>query len=242
MSLWLRGFFFFAAVSVLGLAQAALAFVDQPEGCWSKVKDEGSCAVRVSKREWLVSSEGTKVLLGAGSGLIRSKAGEEWQILVGQVWLESEKAVQVRYLQQTFRVQGESWWVKSSDQIKVTVFSGSVETQFNSAVNELVPAGFENWWQLGSRGVIKPVQVSKTLRDWNRWTRLSKKESKARLQAYRELWADRAQVGSELYQAIIDRRLASAESREKAEQMRRLRAAQEQQKMRKMFRARFDNP
>ena len=240
MKSWLLAGALILAFSLQGLQ--VQAFVDQPEGCWTKSNDQGACAVRASHREWLSSPDGAKILLGAGSGLIRSKAGEEWQVLVGQIWLETEKAVQVRYFQQTFQVQGESWWAKSADQIKVTVFSGSVETQFNSAVTELVPAGFENWWQLGSRGVIKPVQATKTLRDWNRWTQLSKDESKARLQAYRELWADRVQVGSDLYQAIIDRRIASVESREKSEQMRRARALQEQQKMRKMFRSRFDNP
>lgn len=230
----------FLAAGLL-FALPSMAYVDLPEGCWLKSQTLESCAVRAAKREWLQSPGGERLLLGAGSSVIRARGGEEWQVVAGQMWIETEKTVQIRYLQQTFQVQGESWWKRSSSQLKVQVFRGHVSTAFGP-VEEVVPSGFENWWESGARGVMKPVLADKVLREWNQWVRFPKAESKKRLEEYQSLWAGRVEQGSDLYQEIVNRRLASIENQEKEAEERRRQAESRQRQMREMFRARYNNP
>lgn len=231
----------FTLLALMVLSSPVAAYVDLPEGCWKKSGSAEACAVRAAKREWLLSPEGTRLLLGAGSSLIRTQGGEGWQIVAGQLWIETEKPVQIRYLQQTFQVQGESWWKRSGAQLKTQVFRGQVSTAFSSS-EEVVPAGFENWWESGTRGVMKPLLADKALREWNQWVRFPKSESKKRVEEYQKLWASRVEDSSDLYQEIVNRRIASVESKEREAEDRRRRADQGQRKMREMFRSRYNNP
>ncbi len=217
-------------------------YTDQPEGCWLKPSDGSSCAIRASKSEWVMTRDDQKIFLGSGATVIRSAEGlGKLRLVSGSIWIESESEIKLENLGYEFTVQGESWWVKTEGRVAVQVFSGFARTPFQSA-QDTVLAGFENWWELGSRGVAKPFVAEKTLRDWNRWILLPKDKVTAKIQSYRKNWKDRIEISSNFYQEVVDRRLATAESRERRAEERMKNQARERQKIRQMFRDRFANP
>lgn len=142
---------------------------------------------------------------------------------------------------QEFEVRGESWWKKSDGHVSVQVFAGYAKTPFQSA-EDVVLAGFENWWELGVRGVAKPLVADRTLRDWNRWISMPKEKATAKILEFKKDWADRIEISSNYYQEVVSRRIATVEGREKRAEQRTARQVRERNEMRKMFRNRYDNP
>jgi hypothetical protein len=105
-----------------------------------------------------------------------------------------------------------------------------------------LPPGFENWWEVGGQGILKPFPIKHTLADWNRWLGLPSKEARDRITKYQEAWKDRAQASAQLYEEIVQRRIASSEEAELQRQEFARRLREETNEFRRKFHDQYYNP
>lgn len=215
------------------------AYVDLPQGCWGR--KEKPCSVRASQDEWIEMDSGSRVFAQAGASFV-SDLRSDLKVLSGELWVESDNGIRALIFENLYEMKGHFWLKKNQSETQIRVFLGQLQST-DLAKTELIPSGFEKWWRADLQSLVKPiVGQEKIFRDWNRFLQLEKNVAASRISEYKAAWVGRAERGAQLYQAVVDRKIASAESRVELARVKQLKKRQEQDELREQFRKRFYNP
>jgi hypothetical protein len=107
-----------------------------------------------------------------------------------------------------------------------------------------IPLGFQNWFgdlnSLGSvsQGVLRPIDKSAFFKSWAKHMKANRLLASEKVEQWKELWKNSAQMGSNLYSEIAQRMIAKEDQKRSEAQRRRADQIQEQSRLRKMFRER----
>lgn len=216
--------------------------VDNPQKCYREQKFP--CALVAADGNLMISKEGIEIRMRENS-VLEFSSPSVIQILKGEAWLKSSRWLKLRMAPGLeLQYKGDLLLSKSTDG-SVNILNLDAEIDFEKShlfVNESLPIGFENWYSLMrnnsgiARGIIRPIDKARFVKDWSRYSLLSLAESRKILSHYEEIWAPAIDEAAQFYQEIVQRRLASIEEAETQERLRRKRVTDERAALRKMYR------
>lgn len=217
-------------------------FVDLPHQCFQK--KSYPCQIRVSGNFLSFERSGNRFHLAEKSSL-RFRSESEIQLLEGHVWVKDSKNLKVYSSPVlSFQVHGE-WFFSKKDREDLAASNLNGEIEFLSKYvfsSESLPVGFQNWYagldSTGqvSRGVIRPIEMKEFLKNWIPVSGTSFAGMKKAAHEYKQRWSEALAKSSDLYQEIVERRLASHEEKKRREIERQRQAEREKSQMRRMFR------
>lgn len=221
--------------------RAAGDLIEQPSAC---LKSKESCAIQVTGSAFHFEKDDNHLHATSGSALVRL-APDQWRLVKGAVWVEGGKSLQLESLYaSTKATMGEYWVISQDSRILIRNMTASLKVTLRDGKTLEIPEGFEVWVSgMNSQGkteygMIEPVNMKEHLPMWNSLYRGSKEDFVKEVRLYRDNWGDLAQKSSQIYQTLTERKMASIEAQEKAEEARRLRKAAELQRMKEMYRQR----
>lgn len=238
-----RVFFLFSILSVLFLsAQAASpAFVDSPAHCFAK--KSYPCSVRVMGSYLAFEREAQMYHLADRSAVL-FLGPSEIQLMQGSLWVKDSKGLTVKVSPVfSFQVAGEIFLEKKG--LDLFVRNLRSEIAFDSKLvfaSEALPVGFENWYgpldvsgQV-SRGMIRPIAMNEFLKAWIPVSGASIAEIKKQTLHYKNDWKGALELSSQIYQQVVERRIASQEEKALRAAQKRRSQLDEQARLRQMFR------
>lgn len=211
---------------------------DLPRGCL--VSLAYPCSLRSSQGEWVTISQSTRIYLGKGSVVSKSEINS-FKLITGQAWFEAKSEVNIYIYDSPKKIVGEFWIIKKNNQIDLTVFSGEMNSN-NPSNPEFIYAGMKKWWQMTTEGLVEPVDQETTLKKWNQFVALDKSIAIQKISEFKKLWSNRYDQTAELYQSVMDRRVAAEENRIYKQNQRRQKIENEKKAFRDMFREKYFNP
>lgn len=226
----------------LEASQFEKAFVDSPAGCFSAKKYP--CSLKATGAYLNFEREAQKYHLADKSALIFWSESQV-QLMQGKLWIVDSKELSLKVSPALhLKFSGEFFIEKQPDAtMLVRNLNGIVffESKYVFA-NEALPVGFQNWFgpmdssgQI-SRGVIRPIVLADFLKAWMPISGLPVSIAKKNMLSYRELWKEGVEQSAQLYQQIIERRLASHEEKARKLNARKQALQNEQKLFKKMFR------
>lgn len=222
--------------------RAAGDLMEQPSAC---LKAKETCALRVTGSAFHFEKDELKLHASEGTSLVRL-APEQWRLVKGALWVEANgRGLQLETLYANMSATFGQYWVLEKDsKILVRNMSASLKVVLRDGKTLEVPEGFEVWISgVNSKGqseygMIEPLNMKEHLVLWNSLYRGSKESFVKEVRHYRENWGDLTLKSSHLYQALVEREIASANDRAQAEEALRRRKAAEAQKIKDLYRQR----
>ena len=208
--------------------RAAGDLIEQPSAC---LKSQESCAIQVTGSAFHFEKGDHQLHATGGSAVVRLTP-DQWRLVKGAVWVEGGKNLQLESLYaSTQATMGEYWVISQDSRILIRNMNASLKVTLRDGKTLEIPEGFEVWVAgLNSQGkteygMIEPINMKEHLPMWNSLYRGSKEDFVKEVRLYRDNWGDLAQKSSRLYQTLTERKIASIEAQEKAEEARRQRKA-----------------
>ncbi|XGC79413.1 hypothetical protein ACES2L_08740 [Bdellovibrio bacteriovorus] len=218
--------------------------LEQPVAC---MKSKETCAIQVMGAGFHYAKKDKKLHAGSGSALMRLSQNQ-WRLVKGSLWVEESKGLEVDTLHGSLSAKyGEYWVIEKEGRILVRNIDSDLTVTFRDGKTLQVPEGFEFSMEgLGVDGrsqysMVKPIDMKDHLPLWNSLWQGSKADFVAKVKRTKEYWGDLTQKSADLYQALVERKIASdQEAQQKLEEKKR-RQALEKAQMREMYRSRvFD--
>ncbi len=227
-------------------SQAKSELIDEPRGCFATLRFP--CAVRASFSPQKLDVKGVQASLNQGTSVILYSE-KKWRLLEGQMWLRSSSDFQLSTGFVQFSLNGDSWIDFISDEkVFVQNLIGSFKVSSPLIkLNQAIPVGFGNWYSLIdsdgnlSQGILKVIEPRKFVPEWAEVARLPKKQAIVVIDSYRKSWKGNVEASAQLYQEVVNRRLASIERRQIIKARRAKAEFDERARLRRMFRERFEN-
>jgi hypothetical protein len=221
---------------------ADLTFVDLPQGCFSK--SHFPCQIRASVGFLSFEKGGNLYHLGEKSSLLLNSASEV-QLMQGQLWVQDSHDLTFKSSSALKMIISGDWFFEKVPDSNLLVRNLNGDMKFDSKfvfANEALPIGFQNWFagldshgQI-SRGVIRPIAEVDFLRSWIPLSGYSMAELRKKFYSYREMWAGALSKSADLYQEVVERRLASQDEKLKRAADRLKAQKSEQENLREMYR------
>ena len=227
--------FFFIFIVFAGFSAEA---VQEPDACWKNQKFP--CAFRSEEPQWLKSSDFSLYFDKKTSVLFQSPT--EWQLLGGQIWVETHKPVKMTQWNRDLVISGSVWILREKEMLRLRQFEGAAEVRHKGVLSEVVAQGFENWWTLAGEGVLCPMISQKIFPSWNKFLRFPAPEAKQKIAFYKGLWKEAVRESAGLYQAALQRRVSSIEEQDDQKAAEKVRQVRRQAQLRQLFRDRYYRP
>jgi hypothetical protein len=226
----------------------AKPYVDSPQNCYEKEKYP--CNLRISEG-FLAFERGDQQFHLAKQSALLFHGASKIQVLQGQLWIRNSKKLTL-VLSPALEIQldGEFFVEKRAD-LTSRIHNLAGTARFLSKyvfASESLPLGFENWYGAMDtsgqvqRGVIRPIEIADFLKSWIPVSGLPMAQLKKNLELYRDSWSETTEASAQMYQQVIERRIASHLEKERKQLERRRSVEQDQSRYRQMFREKNDIP
>ena len=218
--------------------RASEELLEQPAQC---LKSQELCSLKIGSESFHFEKNGVRLHVNANSTVSR-QAVNSWKLIHGSLWVEDGDRVQVDTLYGLITgIRGSFWAIEQADKVLLRNITADLEVSLRDGRSVSVPEGFEVW--IGGIGVdgkstygmIRPIDMKDHLTLWAQIYPGSKSEFLSAVKELKERWGDVAVKGSEIYQGVVDRRIASAEEKLKQAEERKAKAAAERQRVRELF-------
>ena len=234
----IRALIFLLAFQIEVRVRASEEVLEQPAQC---LKSTDLCALQVYTDAFHFEKKGVR-LHASGNSTLSRQSLTSWKLIHGALWIEKGKSVKVETLYGTVQSpQGAFWVLEEGDRVIVRNISSDLEITLRDGVKLTVPEGFEIWIggigpdTKSTFGMIKPVDMKAHLTLWASVYPGSKSEFLTEVQSLKERWGDLAIKSSDIYQGVIDRRIASAEEKQRFAEEKKAKIAAERQRVRELF-------
>lgn len=202
--------------------------IDEPKGCWSR--GDFPCALLAVQSGTVWETPiGVRVVALAETGVVWI-SDQHILLLKGRIWAKSKEQAQVSSHGLRLSLIGEAYLAANgAGRLEVTHLSGTADldslrglsaenSSGDSGVNSLsLLPGFQVWVEtlqpLNSplrMGVPAPVARERFLVEWNQVARKTVSELRDLARGWAREWSDAEKIASQIYQATIERRVASA--------------------------------
>ncbi len=246
-------FIFLSFFPIFSLAAVSSdGFVDSPAGCF--LKEKYPCKLRVASGSFAghltISRERQSFNLSPDTSVLFTSA-TQIEVMEGSLWIkDSQQLTLILSPRLKVELNGQFFMERKKDHSAV-LQNLNGEIKFHSPAvdpSEALPLGFENWYggltTSGKiqRGIIRPIQTSQFLKNWIPICGLASAEMKKQLKSYRQSWIDTTEIASEMYQAVVERQLASQAEKQQRSSQRRQLVKKDEQNFRRLYREKNNLP
>lgn len=222
----------------------AQALISVPPNCLEK-NETGVCTL-TTKNLFNFSESGVQLRVEPTS-VVQKKSAQNWVLMLGKVFLDSEKETLIESLYGEVKVeQGKAIFISDRKQLKIYSLSGQVlyRPKGNDSFHNL-PAGFmqklsrvDSTGQSGSL-IPQPILIDEVIPVWSTFYKAAELPSfRADLMDFRTTWSEATELAGPWYLATIERQVASLEKERELERLRKKKAQKEQLYFREMFKRR----
>lgn len=234
----IRFLIFLLAFQMEVRVRAAGDVLQQPSAC---LKSKETCAIHVTGPAFHLRRDDFSIHANENSTLMRLSL-KQWRLVKGTMWVEKSAGVEVETPYANLKApQGQYWLIEKGSQIVVRNIDADLQVVLRDGRKLEVPAGFEFWVSgINSKGqteygMIRPIEMKEHLPLWNSLYSGTKEGFVKEVQNLKENWGDLTEKSAFIYQAVVERKLASvAESQRQVEEKKRQQAA-DLQKMKSFY-------
>jgi hypothetical protein len=217
MKTWFRLALFLAAFQMEVRVRAAggTEILSEPPHC---VGVSVPCAFKVPEVPWSFNSGKIKISATPGSLLTEQVRGQVWSLSEGSLWVKNGPSVKIKTVTaETATDGGEYWVLAEKDQVVFRNISAQLVLTLKDQTKLEIPRGFEVW--VGAvdadarvmHGMIEPIHLQEHLKVWFSLYPGSKSLFLSEVQDLKDQWVDRTEQSGDIYQRIIERKLAAIE-------------------------------
>lgn len=238
MKSFFRVFIFILAFQVEVRVRASGELLEQPALC---LKTQDICSLQINNDAFHFEKKDLRFHATPHSTLSRLSLSS-WKLIRGNLWVEKGRGLEVETLYGSIQGTGGSYWVlDQGDKVILRNITADLSMNLRDGSRISIPEGFEVWVSgintdgKSSYGMIRPIDMKEHLPLWSSLFRGSKEDFIAQSRSLKERWGDLAVKGSDLYQKVVDRRIASADEKKRQDDEIKAQKAAERQRVRELF-------
>ena len=192
--------------------RAAGDLIQEPAAC---MKGKETCALHVVGRAYHHMKNGVNFHAAEGSTVVRN-TDHNWNFVAGRVWIEDGDDLEFQSVYATLKTGfGQYWIIDQNDRILIRNMSSDLKVTLRDGRQLELPEGFEVWISgLNSDGkteygMVKPIEMKEHIALWGGLYNGNKKSFKRDLLRFKERWGNLPEKSSQIYRALVDRKVAS---------------------------------
>lgn len=237
----LQIFLFLAAfqLEVRVRASGVAEMISEPAHC---VGVSAPCSFKVSEIPWSSSVGKVKISAAPGTILTEEVRGLVWKLVDGTMWIKNGPSVKVKTAAAEVEAgSGEYWVLAEKDQVTFRNISARLVVRFKDNTQLEVPRGFEVW--VGGvdsnahvqHGMVVPIRLKEHLKIWFSLYPGSKSLFLSEVQDLKDQWVDVTEQSGDIYQKVVERKLAAIESERQKIQEAKAKKSKDQSQARQQF-------
>ena len=199
--------------------KASNTLLQKPENCYFESKGSSCIFSSGSKVEELKNEK--NILTLKENSILERNSKNNYVYINGVVWVQNSDSISFLSLYGKIESeQGEFWLIENDNKILVRSIIGKLKIKINSESLE-IPEGFQIWISgkdssgKNTFGIPEIIPMDAHLKLWAEMYSGNKYEFKNKIAMLKNLYKDKREESSQLYQQIADRHVANSLEQER---------------------------